>query len=187
MIGLLGGSFDPIHHGHLIVAQSALEQLGLTEIRFVVAREQPFKQGRHVASAVHRARMVELAIEGQPQFLLESIELELPAPSYTVDTLRALKQREPEAAFTVLLGSDTARELPKWREASEVASLSTICVFGRPGEAGVSSPLVHQHITVPLLAISATAIRQRAKDGLPLRFWVPDSVDRYIRENRLYS
>ncbi len=187
LIGLLGGSFDPIHHGHLIVAQSALEQLGLSEIRFVVAREQPFKQGRHAAPAEDRARMVELAIEGQPHFSLEPIELTLPAPSYTIDTLRELIRREPRSSFTVLLGSDTARDLPKWKEANEVAKLASICVFGRPGEVVLPSPLVQRHLTVPLLAISATTIRRRVEERLTIRYWVPDSVDRYIRENRLYS
>lgn len=187
MIGLLGGSFDPIHHGHLIVAQSALEQLGLAEIRFVVAREQPFKQGRHGAAPEHRARMVELAIAGQPCFRVETLELDRPGPSYTVDTLRELARREPQAAFTVLLGSDSARDLSKWREAGEVARLAQVVVFGRAGEGMPASPLVRGQISVPLLDISATSIRQRVRDGLPVRYWVPDSVDRYIRENRLYS
>ncbi len=186
MIGLLGGSFDPIHHGHLIVAQSALEQLDLSEIRLVVAREQPFKQGRHGAAAEHRARMVELAIANQPGFRMETLELERPGPSYTVDTLRELHRRDPQAEFTVLLGSDSARDLDKWREANEVARLAQVVVFGRSGEAFSGSPLVRRQISVPFLDISATSLRQRIRDGRSVRYWVPDSVDRYIRENRLY-
>src|SRR6476469_9430580 len=95
-IGLLGGSFDPVHHGHLIAGRVAAESLGLDELRFVPAREQPFKLGRHVAPPADRVAMLELAIAGTPGFAIERIELERPGPSYTVDTLLALRAREPE-------------------------------------------------------------------------------------------
>ncbi|MEO8200929.1 MAG: nicotinate-nucleotide adenylyltransferase [Gemmatimonadota bacterium] len=186
MIGLLGGSFDPVHHGHLIIAQVAVEQLGLSEIRFVVAREQPFKHGRHGATPEHRVRMVELAVAGQPHFKVETLELDRPGPSYTIDTLRELTRREPQAEFVVLLGSDSAQDLAKWRESREVVRLARVVVFGRAGGTIDPSPLIHRQIEVPLLDISATSIRQRVRGGLPVRYWLPDSVDRYIRENRLY-
>ena len=185
MIGLLGGSFDPIHNGHLGTAHSLFQQLDLTQIRFVVAREQPLKQG-HSAAADHRARMVDLAIAGQPHFALESIELSRPGPSYTVDTLRALREREPGLDWTVLLGSDAARDLDRWREAAEVARLARIVVFGRAGEAAPESPLVSGTATVPSVPISATEVRKRVREGLPIEHLVPPSVARYIRENRLY-
>ena len=185
MIGLLGGSFDPIHHGHLIVAQSVFEQLKLSELRFVVAREQPLKQG-HGAPADHRARMVALAIAGAPHFRLETLELDREGPSYTIDTLRALRRREPEAQFTLFLGSDAAGELDRWREASEVARLARIVVFGRAGETIPASPLIAARVGVPAIELSATEVRTRAREGKPVRYWVPDPVAEYIRQNRLY-
>ena len=100
-IGLFGGSFDPVHHGHLIVAQVAAEALKLDELRFVPAREQPFKRGLHGASPADRAVMLELAVAGSPGLSVERIELERPGPSYTVDTLESLREREPGAAFTL--------------------------------------------------------------------------------------
>jgi nicotinate-nucleotide adenylyltransferase len=185
MIGLLGGSFDPIHNGHLSTAQSLFQQLDLTQIRFVVAREQPLKQG-HSAPADHRARMVELAIADHPAFALEPIELTRPGPSYTVDTLRALREREPGVPWMVLLGSDAARDLDRWREAAEVARLAQVVVFGRAGEPVPASPLVSGTATVPPVPISATEVRKRVREGLPIDHLVPPSVARYIRQNRLY-
>lgn len=185
MIGLLGGSFDPIHNGHLTTAHSLLEQLSLSEIRFVVAREQPLKKG-HGASAEHRVRMVELALDGLPAFRVETLELERPGPSYTVDTLRALRAREPRTEWVVLLGSDAARDLDRWKEAADVARLGRVVVFGRAGAAVPDSPLVAGTAVVPAVDISATAIRGRVREGLPINDLVPPLVDRYIRQNRLY-
>ncbi|MGH7733594.1 MAG: nicotinate-nicotinamide nucleotide adenylyltransferase, partial [Gemmatimonadales bacterium] len=105
-VGLFGGSFDPVHHGHLIVARAALEELGLAEVRFIPAREQPFKQGRHQASAADRAEMLRLAIAGEPGFRVDTLELDRPGPSYTVDTLRQLTAQEPSRTFILLLGAD---------------------------------------------------------------------------------
>lgn len=185
-VGLFGGSFDPIHHGHLLVAESLLEQLGLSEVRFVPAREQPFKQGTHGASAEHRARMVALAIEGEPRFRLETLELERPGPSYTVDTLRELHRREPGQSFTLLLGSDAARDLPAWHQAGEIARLARVVGFGRAGAPFLPSPLIQTVAAVPAVEISATDIRMRVRQGRSIRYRVPDPVLRYIGENRLY-
>ena len=186
-IGLFGGSFDPIHHGHLIVARSALEQLGLDEVRFVPAREQPFKVGTHGAAASHRARMVELAIEAEPGFRLERTELERSGPSFTVDTLRALHAREPGVEWTLLLGEDTVRDLPKWREPGVVAQLARIAVFARPG-APAPAPMEPgwRRIRVPLVEISATEVRRRVREGHSIRYWVPDTVAAYVTANGLY-
>jgi nicotinate-nucleotide adenylyltransferase len=186
MIGLLGGSFDPVHHGHLIVARVAAEILGLAELRFVPAREQPFKRGRHAASAEHRAAMLELAVAGEPGFAVERAELERPAPSYTVDTLRALRSREPGRDFTLLLGADAAAELAAWHLAAELPGLARIVVFARPGSPVPASPLVSRTIEVPGIDISATEIRRRAREGRPLRYWVPDAVAEYVTRHRLY-
>jgi nicotinate-nucleotide adenylyltransferase len=186
MIGLLGGSFDPIHHGHLLVGQAAVEQLGLAELRFVPAGEQPFKRGRHAASAAQRAEMVALAIAGEPRFRLERAEVERTGPSYTVDTLRALRAREPGTEFALLVGADAAAELPLWHEAAALPGLARIVVFERGGEAAPASPLVGGRIAVPALEVSATAIRARAAAGLSIRYWVPDAVAEYVARHGLY-
>jgi len=185
-IGLFGGSFDPVHHGHLIVGQAAAEALGLDELRFVPAREQPFKLGQHAAPASDRAAMLELAVRGSPRLSVERLELERPGPSYTVDTLRALRTREPGAAFTLLLGADAAEEIEAWHEARVLPDLARIVVFPR-GEAPVpASPLIAGAVEVPRVEISATEIRRRVRAGLPIRYWVPDSVAGYVAGHRLY-
>ncbi|HKT61689.1 MAG TPA: nicotinate-nucleotide adenylyltransferase [Gemmatimonadales bacterium] len=185
-IGLFGGSFDPIHHGHLIVARVALEALGLDQLRFLPAREQPFKRGRHVAPAGDRAVMLELAIAGSPGFAVERAELDRPGPSYTVDTLEAVQAREPDAQLTLLLGADAAAELSAWHRADQLPRLARIVVFGRPGTPVPTSPLVARSIEVPAVDISATEIRRRAQAGLPVRYWVPDAVAEYMVRHRLY-
>jgi nicotinate-nucleotide adenylyltransferase len=185
-VGLLGGSFDPIHHGHLIVARVAAEALALDQVRFVVAREQPFKAGRHRAPAADRAVMLELALAGSEGFAVERAELERPGPSYTVDTLEALKAREPDTDFSVLLGADAAAELPAWHRAADLPGLARIVVFARPGAPVPPSPLIAATIEVPAIDISATQIRRRVQAGLPVRYWVPDAVAEYIDRHRLY-
>jgi nicotinate-nucleotide adenylyltransferase len=186
MIGLFGGSFDPVHHGHLIVAQVAREALGLDGIRFVPAREQPFKQGRHRSSADHRAAMLDLALAGSPGFELERLELDRPGPSYTVNTLRELRVREPQQEFVLLLGADAAADLFAWREADRIPELARVVVFARPGSAVPASRAISEVIEVPAIDISATEIRRRVGRGQPIRYWVPDSVGEYISRHRLY-
>ena len=186
MIGLLGGSFDPIHHGHLIAAQTLLLSLGLEELRFVPAREQPFKQGRHRAPADLRARMVEAAIAGEPAFRLERSELTREGPSYTVDTLRALAARDPGRELVLLVGSDAAADLPAWREAKVLPSLARIVVFARPGADVPANSLITRVVPVPRIDISATEIRRRVRLGLSIRYWVPDAVAGVIAAERLY-
>lgn len=187
MIGLFGGSFDPIHHGHLITAQVVLETLGLEQVRFVPAREQPFKVGRHFAPAEARARMVAAAIAGASRFRLERLELDRPGPSFTVDTLRALRAREPGEEFALLVGADAARDLPKWHEASALPGLASLVVFARAGVAVPELPWPVRVVPVPVVEISATEIRARVAAGRPVRYWVPEAVAGVIEAERLYS
>lgn len=186
MIGLLGGSFDPVHMGHLLVAQAALERLALAEVRFVVAREQPFKRGTHGASPVERAAMVALAIAGEPHFRLEPIELARAGPSYTVETLRALRAREADAEFTLLIGADAAVELGQWKDAEALPALARIVSFGRAGSPAPASPLVTSQLQVPAVDISATEVRARVARGASIRYWVPDAVAAFIAARGLY-
>ncbi len=186
MVGLFGGSFDPVHHGHLIVGQVAAETLGLQSLRFVPAREQPFKGGRHGAAPEHRAAMLDLAVAGSPGLEVERAELKRPGPSYTVDTLRAIREREPGVELLLLLGADAAAELEAWHQADEIPRLATVVVFARSGVSVPASPLIARTIQVPAIEISATDIRRRAREGRTLRFWVPDPVAEYVARHRLY-
>jgi nicotinate-nucleotide adenylyltransferase len=186
VVGLFGGSFDPIHHGHLLVAQAAAEALELGEIRFVPAREQPFKAGDHAASADDRASMVERAIARAPGMHLERTELDRAGPSYTVETLRALRAREPGTSFVLLVGSDAATGLPRWHEAPEVGRLARIVAFGRAGDTGKALPPGIELISVPAVEISSTAIRERVRRGQSIRYWVPDAVAEFIATRGLY-
>jgi nicotinate-nucleotide adenylyltransferase len=186
MIGIFGGSFDPVHHGHLIVGQVAAERLKLDSLRFVPAREQPFKAGQHRTGAEHRAAMLSRAVAGAGALAVDLSELKRPGPSYTVDTLRELRRQEPGAELVLLLGADAAAELPAWREAERVPELARIAVFARPGSPVPALPWITTLVEVPAIDISATEVRRRAREGLSLRYWVPDAVAEYITSHQLY-
>lgn len=178
-IGVFGGSFDPIHHGHLIAAAYLAEALALDEVRLVIARSQPLKDGGHGASAEHRAHMVELAVQGDAKLRADRSELAREGPSYTAETLRELRARVPDAELVLLLGADTALTLHRWREPESIWKLSRVETFAREGigEAGIQ---------VPRVDISSTAIRARVRGGRSVRYWVPDAVADYIAAHRLY-
>ncbi|HEU5262032.1 MAG TPA: nicotinate-nucleotide adenylyltransferase [Gemmatimonadales bacterium] len=185
MEALFGGSFDPVHLGHLVVAEAAAEQLGVA-VRFVPAREQPFKRAAHVATPAERAEMLDLAVAGNPRLSVERIELALPAPSYTVRTLRALAAREPGNRFTLLVGADAAQELSSWYEVEALSALADLVVFARPGCPTPRHALIARVIDVPAVGISATMIRDRVRRGLSIRYLVPDAVREYIAARGLY-
>ena len=170
----------------MIVGRVAAESLGLDSLRFVPAREQPFKGGLHGASAEHRAAMLDLAVAGSNGFAVERAELERPGPSYTVDTLRGLHAREPGIRLTLLLGADAAAELEAWHRAKEIPALATVVVFARVGVSVPSSTLISRTIEVPAIEISATQIRRRVREGRSIRYWVPDPVAEYVTRHRLY-
>jgi len=181
-LGLLGGSFDPIHHAHLIVAQSAREQLGLDRVLLLVSAAQPLKPG-HGASALDRLRMVELAVEGIPGLVADGREVARGGPTYTVDTLRELAAEWPAAELVLILGSDAAAELPRWREAAEIPRLARLALVQRAGAPPLEGAAAVQ---VPAMELSSTAIRARAAAGRSLRGWVPARVADYISGLALY-
>jgi nicotinate-nucleotide adenylyltransferase len=186
MVGLFGGSFDPVHHGHLLVAVAAVEALGLEELRFVPAREQPFKEGTHGAPVADRVEMLRRAVAGTPRLSVDPVEADRPGPSYTVDTLRTLREREPGRAFILLLGADAAAGLPRWRESDEVLRLARVAVFARPGVPMPEAPWVSAVVPAPAIDISATELRRRAAAGRSIRYYVPDAVATYVAERGLY-
>jgi nicotinate-nucleotide adenylyltransferase len=183
---LFGGSFDPVHVAHLIVAEAAAEALGGATVRFLPAREQPFKRDAHQATPEQRAEMLDLAVAGNPRLRVERVELGLPTPSYTVRTLRALAEREPGNRFTLLLGADAARDVAAWWEVEALPALADIVVFARPGAAVLRHPLVKQVIPVPMIDLSATQVRARVAQGRSIRYLVPDAVREYIGAHGLY-
>lgn len=187
MDALFGGSFDPVHVAHLIVAEAAAEALGAdATVRMLPAREQPFKRAAHLATAEQRAEMLELAIAGNPRLGVERVELGLPTPSYTVRTLRALAEREPGNRFTLLLGADAAQDLASWWEVEALPGLADIVIFARPGASVPRHPLIKRVIPVPVIDLSATQIRERVKQERSIRYLVPDPVRSYIEQHRLY-
>jgi nicotinate-nucleotide adenylyltransferase len=184
-IGIFGGSFDPIHHGHLIAAVSLMETLELDEVRMVVARQQPFKPAAHRAPAEDRLRMLHLAVQGHPGLQADGRELLRPGPSYTVDTLRELRAERPEARLILLVGSDAAAGMDRWHEPQAIRGLARVAVFRR-GEPGSGERPGPAEFAVPRIEISATEIRGRVRRGQSIRYWVPDAVADYIAERRLY-
>ena len=211
-IGIFGGTFDPIHLGHLRAAEEAREQLALDAVWFVPNADPPHKTHRRITAATHRVAMVRRAIAGQPAFRVSTIELERPGRSYTVDTLRALQGRLPDATRLVLLvGLDAFREIDTWKEYRALFTLADLAVWSRP-PFRVHAPrallpvaarplfcygpdrttLVHhsgfqiQFLTVTALDISASDIRQRIRRGRSIRFLVPPAVERYLTREGLY-
>lgn len=182
-VGLLGGSFDPVHYGHLRAAQEALEACSLDEVLFIPASQSPFK-GPCVASGEDRRNMLSLAIQGNPVFGVDDCELRRDPPSYTVDTLRSLVDRRPDAEFTWIVGSDAAKDLDKWRDIAEVRRLAKICVLGRPGESWAAAM---SSVAFEGLAISSTDVRNAVRRGRSLRYLTPESVRLFIEEKGLYK
>ncbi len=185
---LFGGSFDPVHVAHLIVAEAAADALG-SPVGFLPAREQPLKRGAragHHVSAEQRVEMLELAVADNSRFRVERIELTLPTPSYTVRTLRALAERQPGNRFTLLLGADAARDLAEWWEVEALPELADIVVFARPGASVVRHPLIKRVIPVPSIDLSATQVRERVRQGRSIRYLVPEPVRAYIETHGLY-
>jgi nicotinate-nucleotide adenylyltransferase len=185
---LFGGSFDPVHIGHLVVAEAAAEALAC-RVRFLPAREQPFKHAAHAAAPERRLAMLELALAGNPRLTVEPIELSLPVPSYTVRTLRALAERAGGGGgnpFTLLLGADAARDLPGWYEVEALRDLAEVVVFARPGARVPAHPLISRVIDVPAIDVSASEVRARVAAGRSIRYLVPDAVREYIATHGLY-
>lgn len=184
---MFGGSFDPIHRGHLAAAAAAADRLHLARVLFVPVREQPLKHAGPAASAEDRVAMLRAAIGDDARFAVDEQELRRPGPSYTVDTLRALRAAHPGDALFLLIGADAARDFPRWREPEEIAALATVVVLTRPGVQAPEHPLLAERLDVPALDIAARDIRARCRRGDSIENLVPDAVARLIAERRLYT
>jgi len=194
-VGILGGTFDPIHIGHLVVAEEARVKLHFDEVLFVPAGQPWLKLDRNITPAVQRMEMVRLAIADNPHFRLCTLEVERPGPSYTVDTLTKLQEQlGSEANLFFLLGRDTLAELPLWKEPKKVAQLCRLVVAPRLGSKdlkrlqaeipGLLDKIIQ--LDMPIIGISSSDIRRRLAGGLSIRYLVPLQVEKYIAEHRIY-
>ena len=181
-IGILGGTFDPIHNGHLILARDAIEQLELDKLLFIPAAISPHKLGETPTAAKVRVEMLRAAIEGEPHFCLDTLELERPAPSYAVETMEALRKREPGTQFVYLIGEDNVARLSTWHRFEDLSQIVQFVVLDRTGlKTEHPFPVVRRHVD-----ISATDIRNRVARGQSIRYLVPPAVEEIIRRRQLY-
>ncbi|HEX9016925.1 MAG TPA: nicotinate-nucleotide adenylyltransferase [Chloroflexota bacterium] len=196
-IGVFGGTFDPIHIGHLIAAEEARHTLRLERVLFAPASQPPHKEMEGVTPVRHRVRMVELALEGNPAFELSMVDLDRPGPSYTVETLRLLhRDLGPGTEIFFIVGMDSLAELRSWRDPEQVIALCRLAVLNRPpypdvdtaelerGLPGISDRIVM--VRMPGVNVASSDLRERVSSGLPIKYQVPAAVERYILENRLY-
>lgn len=198
-IGIFGGTFDPPHHGHLILAERCRETAALDEVWFMPSFQPPHKIGRTLSRFETRCEMVSLAIVGQPDLKLTTIESELSPPSYTTETLRHLHERFPEHDFHLIIGGDSLVDFHSWYHPERILQQAGLIVVARPDVENITAAQLAVQIQVPesevrlqfvespLIAISSTEIRERVLASKTIRYLVPRAVEEFIREKRLYS
>lgn len=196
-VGVLGGTFDPIHIAHLVIAEESRARLNLDEVRFVPAGSPPHKLNKHITDVEHRLAMVELAIASNPHFVLSRLDIDRPAPSYSVDTVESLRRElGPQARIYFIIGMDSLSEMPTWHEPGRLLTLCELAVINRPGyevdmgqlEAilpGVGSRVAF--VPAPEMSISSSDIQHRVGNGLPIKYQVLPVVEDYIYQHRLYQ
>lgn len=184
-LGVYGGAFDPPHLGHLVAASDACDVLGLHRLLWIPSAVHPLKAVRTAADV--RLEMVRAAVQGDPRFAADDLELRRTGPSYTVDTLRELRAREPEAELFFLTGADNLADLPRWREPDEIARLATLAVVSRAGDTlPAHTPYPAVAVAVTRVDVSSTEIRRRVAAGLSIRYLVPEAVRAVVARERLY-
>ena len=192
-LGVMGGTFDPIHHGHLVTAEEALVQLELERVVFVPTGQPWMKDDRHVSPAEDRYLMTVIATASNPRFAVSRLEVDREGPTYTVDTLKALADEYPDSELFFVTGADAMLEILQWKDPEEVLSLAHFIAATRPGydlghfeaETAARRPRVTV-MHVPALAISSTDIRRRVREGRPIRYLVPEGVKSYVEKAGLY-
>lgn len=202
-IGVFGGSFDPVHYGHLLLAECCREQAGLDRVLFVPAAVQPHKQGRRLADGPHRVEMLRLATGGRPEFDVATLELDRGGVSYTVDTLAALRDAHPGDDLCLLLGPDALAGLPTWREPRRIADLATLVAVERetlddlPAAAAAAglrdllgadrlAAILDRRVRMPAIGIRASDLRAAIAAGASIRYRTPRAVEAYIAAHGLY-
>ncbi len=188
-VGLFFGSFNPIHIGHLIIANYMVNYTDLDEVWFVVSPQNPFKDKKTLGNMYDRLEMVSLAIQGEDRLRASDIEFSLPQPSYTIDTLQYLHQRYPTKEFTLIMGEDNLQGFSKWKNAEIILRDYKIIVYPRPGYSG-GELANHPSVTItqtPIMELSSTFLRKAIKEGKEIRFYTPDNVLEFIDKKGLYS
>ena len=200
-IGVMGGTFDPVHYGHLVIAEEVHAALHLSEVVFIPAGQPPHKTGHRITETQHRLAMLELALASNPHFRISLMEIERTGPSYTVDTLRTLREHlGMDISLFFIIGWDSLEELHTWYRASDILTLVTrLVAVRRPGyeEDAEYNRVLEQRlpgilqrllvVQAPQLEISATDLRQRVAEGRPIKYQTPEAVETYIKQNRLYG
>lgn len=187
-IGLYFGSFNPVHTGHLIIAQHILNESDLSQVWFIVSPQNPFKQQKQLLNEYDRLHLVNLAIQKSPLLKAVDIEFRLPKPSYTITTLTYLKEKYPQHSFSIIMGSDSLQNLEKWKNAEHIMQNFPIYVYTRPGFTVANHQVKELHtLNAPLLEISATHIRELIVGGKSIRFLVPDVVADEIESAGYYK
>jgi nicotinate-nucleotide adenylyltransferase len=189
-VGIMGGSFDPIHMGHLVTAEQARADLGLDEVVFIPAGEQP--QKTHATPTELRYLMTVLATAANPAFSVSRLEMDRPGPTYTVDTLRELRERRPNDQLYFITGADAILNILTWKDAAECLQLAEFVAATRPGYdlQKLESEGLRKHVRildVPALAISSSDVRRRFRTGRPVRYLIPLTVEQFARKYRLYG
>ena len=188
-IGVMGGTFDPIHHGHLVAASEAAAVFDLDEVVFVPTGVPVFKEHREVAPAEHRYLMTVIATAANPRFTVSRVDIDRGGATYTIDTLRDLQAARPEADLYFITGADAMSEIMKWKDADELFTLAHFVGVTRPGHLLMPPGIADREVSlleVPALAISSTDVRWRVQTGHPIWYLVPDGVVQYISKHRLY-
>lgn len=197
-LGILGGSFDPVHLGHLVMADVCREQLKLDEVWFVPAGHPPHKTDRELAPAKNRSEMLEFALAGIPEFQISDIELKKDSTSFTVETLEQLAAEEPERELFLIIGADSLHDFPTWKEPARIAELARIVVVNRGRQDPPALEEIEEKlgpevadririVNIPGIDISSTDIRHRIRSGHSIRFLVPKAVEAYVNEHELYG
>jgi nicotinate-nucleotide adenylyltransferase len=187
-LGLFGGSFDPVHLGHLLAAQAAREEAGLARVFFIPAAQSPFKTGAQPAPALQRLRLLRLALAGDPAAEIDDQEIRRGGVSFTIDTVRTYARKFPEAELFYLVGADQPAQMPLWHEAEALARLAQFLIVPRPGEAlpQLPAPFRGRALRGTPLGVSSSEIRRRIQAGLPFAHLVPPAVAEAVKNNRLY-
>lgn len=189
-IGIFGGSFDPPHLGHLIVAEEARQAAHLDSVLFVPAYRSPQKLGNNSAKPAQRVQMTRLAVRGNKSFGVSNYEIQRGGISFTVDTLRELTEQDPSAEFFLIIGVDSFLEFSSWKSPDEISLMASLLVYPRPGydfpSVGVSAPRA-EFLRGPRIDISSSMIRRHVREGLSIRYLVPQVVERYVLTRKLYT
>ncbi len=186
-IGILGGTFNPVHYGHLILGEQVLGQLKLDRVIFVPTFMPPHKSSKNVISAKDRLKMISLAVKGNPHFAVSDIEIKRQGKSYTVDTLRSIKKKHPHASLYFICGSDLVSEIPSWKDVREIYKLARFVLAKRPGFGKRLTGKNFLKIDVAQVDISSSLIRQLVKSCSSIRYLTPGNVAQYIRKHKLYK